>query len=118
MCIVSATVCTFVVLGENGVYLIFGLRWPRAVLFFGGLPEKLKIYHEDVVVLCFYSFLCVCTYAFKRSVVDSLVMFLFAFLYFLFYIYMLLHIGVLFMVVSWFAGNGFHVMFMHRRLKL
>jgi hypothetical protein len=41
-CIVGATGCTCVVLGENGVYLIFGPRWPCAVLFFGGMSEKVK----------------------------------------------------------------------------
>lgn len=73
---VTGSTCCF---GENGLFLIFDLRWPRAVLFF-----FLKI-SEHIMRLYlygfFYNFLCMCTYAFRSSMVDSLVVFLFVVLH-------------------------------------
>jgi hypothetical protein len=45
---VTGSTCCF---GENGLFLIFDLRWPRAVLFF--FSENFRTYYEAVFVWFF-----------------------------------------------------------------
>jgi hypothetical protein len=70
--VVGATVCTCVILDQNGVFLIFGPRWPRVAWLFGFWWLVLL----DVLWWTRWS----CSYLF-------------------FYIGMSLHVGVVFMVL-------------------